>query len=133
MSDVEQFCRDKDMVDSTDLMKRGALVAQDPANFEALEELHQDEKEALRFEAAHRWKHPPRLFFTIILCSIGAAVQGWDQTGSNGANLSFPKVYLNRRLYSNRDANIVGRNLASAKARHQELRIRYATIGWSVW
>lgn len=30
------------------------------------------------------------LYFTIALCSIGAAVQGWDQTGSNGANLSFP-------------------------------------------
>ncbi|KAK4937616.1 hypothetical protein LTR28_009784, partial [Elasticomyces elasticus] len=33
---------------------------------------------------------PKLLYFTIILCSIGAAVQGWDQTGSNGANLSFP-------------------------------------------
>lgn len=27
---------------------------------------------------------------TVIISSIGAAVQGWDQTGSNGANLSFP-------------------------------------------
>lgn len=27
---------------------------------------------------------------TIILCSIGAAVQGWDQEGANGANLSWP-------------------------------------------
>lgn len=31
------------------------------------------------------------LYFTIILCSIAAAIQGWDQTGSNGANLSFPQ------------------------------------------
>lgn len=30
---------------------------------------------------------------TIFVCSIGAAVQGWDQTGSNGANLSFPQVF----------------------------------------
>lgn len=30
---------------------------------------------------------------TIITCSIGAAVQGWDQTGSNGANLDFPQRY----------------------------------------
>lgn len=29
----------------------------------------------------------------LISCSIGAAVQGWDQTGSNGANLSFPKEF----------------------------------------
>ena len=31
-----------------------------------------------------------RSYFTIILNSIAAAIQGWDQTGSNGANLSFP-------------------------------------------
>jgi hypothetical protein len=30
---------------------------------------------------------------TIITCSIGAAVQGWDQEGSNGANLSFPQQF----------------------------------------
>lgn len=30
---------------------------------------------------------------TVAVCSIGAAVQGWDQTGSNGANLSFPIAF----------------------------------------
>lgn len=30
------------------------------------------------------------LWYSISLCAIGAATQGWDQTGSNGANLSFP-------------------------------------------
>jgi hypothetical protein len=30
---------------------------------------------------------------TQYLCAIGAATQGWDQTGSNGANLSFPKEF----------------------------------------
>jgi hypothetical protein len=24
---------------------------------------------------------------------VGAATQGWDQTGSNGANLSFPREF----------------------------------------
>lgn len=33
------------------------------------------------------------MYFTAILCSIGAAVQGWDRTGSNGANLSFPQEF----------------------------------------
>lgn len=59
------------------------------------------------------------MFYTVILCSIGAAVQGWDQvsaflalfppvdhevstpltsapelqTGTNGANLSFPQEF----------------------------------------
>ncbi|GAB7323118.1 hypothetical protein MBLNU13_g05624t1 [Cladosporium sp. NU13] len=90
MHDVEVFCNEKGLTERVDLIKKGALVAQDPANFEHVETLTEPEREALRFEAAHRWRHPLALYFTIIVCSIGAAVQGWDQTGSNGANLSFP-------------------------------------------
>jgi len=33
------------------------------------------------------------LWYSIILCAVGAATQGWDQTGSNGANLSFPTEF----------------------------------------
>lgn len=58
-----------------------------------MEELHEDEKEVIRYEIAHKWRHPLRLYYTIAICSIGAAVQGWDQTGSNGANLSFPQDF----------------------------------------
>lgn len=67
-----------------------------------------------------RWSQPKDLYITVILCSIAAAVQwvtinlflvscywaiyrGWDQTGSNGANLSFP-------LEFNIDPNVSGRN-----------------------
>jgi len=38
-------------------------------------------------------KQPRALYCTILLCCVGAAVQGWDQTGSNGANLSFPMEF----------------------------------------
>ncbi|KAK5135943.1 hypothetical protein LTR08_004401 [Meristemomyces frigidus] len=93
MHDVELFAEDKGMMDKVDLLKRGALVAQNPANFESVDILGDDEREALRFEAAHKWRHPLALYFTVIVCSIGAAVQGWDQTGSNGANLSFPNEF----------------------------------------
>lgn len=72
------------------LLKKGALVAQNYGPFENVEGLSCDELEALRHEVVHRWSHPFSLYFTIAVCSIGAAVQGWDQTGSNGANLSFP-------------------------------------------
>ena len=92
MQDVEVFCKEKNLTGYVDLVKKGALIAQDPAGFEQVQSLQEDEREALRFEAAHKWKHPMALYFTIIVCSIGAAVQGWDQTGSNGANLSFPVV-----------------------------------------
>ncbi len=34
-----------------------------------------------------RRSHPKTLYVTIFLCSVGAATQGWDQTGSNGGEL----------------------------------------------
>ena len=81
MKDVEQFAADKGLLEDVELIKKGALIAQDPSNYENLDALSEEEKDALRFEADHKWKHPLRLYFTIIVCSIGAAVQGWDQTG----------------------------------------------------
>ncbi|KAF2719860.1 general substrate transporter [Polychaeton citri CBS 116435] len=81
------------MEDKVDLLKRGALIARNPAEWASVDGLTNEEREILGFEAIHRWKHPWRLYFTIIVCSIGAAVQGWDQTGSNGANLSFPQEF----------------------------------------
>ncbi|KOS17267.1 Polyol transporter 5 [Escovopsis weberi] len=88
---VKVFQREKGLPDDiTHLLQKGALVAQNPANFENIHELDETEKQALREEVTHRWKHPWPLYYTIILSSIAAAIQGWDQTGSNGANLSFP-------------------------------------------
>ena len=78
------------MQDMVPLLKKGALVAQDPPAFEQIAELDEVERDALRNEVLHKWRQPGALYFTVILCSIGAAVQGWDQTGSNGANLSWP-------------------------------------------
>ncbi|KAK5047200.1 hypothetical protein LTR84_006722 [Exophiala bonariae] len=87
---VEDFAKNNDFNDMAPLLVKGALVAKDPPAFESVPGLTEDEKEAIRNEVLHKWRQPRSLYFTIILCSIGAAVQGWDQTGSNGANLSFP-------------------------------------------
>ncbi|KAL6788513.1 sugar transporter domain-containing protein [Trichoderma sp. SZMC 28012] len=89
-ANVREFQRTKGLPDDIlPLLEKGALVAQNPAGFESLD-LEEDEKQALREEVTHRWKHPWALYYTIGLSSIAAAIQGWDQTGSNGANLSFP-------------------------------------------
>ncbi|KAI4266503.1 MAG: hypothetical protein L6R38_008702 [Xanthoria sp. 2 TBL-2021] len=87
---VEDFAVEFAMTEQTSLLQKGALVAQDPPAFESVELLDEVEKDALRNEVLHKWRQPWSLYFTVILCSIGAAVQGWDQTGSNGANLSWP-------------------------------------------
>ena len=63
------------MMDIVVLLKKGALVAQDPPSFEMIEELDEDDRVALRREITHKWSQPRVLYLTIILCSIGAAVQ----------------------------------------------------------
>ncbi|KAN0065872.1 hypothetical protein ACQY0O_001003 [Thecaphora frezii] len=93
MHDVQLFAQEHGLEEHTELLQRGALVAQNPAGYAQLPELSQDEKDALTHEQTHRWSHPFILYLTIFSCSIGAATQGWDQTGSNGANLSFPEEF----------------------------------------
>ena len=92
-SNVEKFAQEAGLTDMIPLLKKGALVAQDPPAFERVSELDETERDALRNEVLHKWRQPGSLYFTVILCSIGAAVQGWDQTGSNGANLSWPIAF----------------------------------------
>ena len=87
---VGLFADEHQLQEIKPLLLKGALVAQDPANFESVNGLLDDEREALANEVTHKWRQPKALYVTVILCSVGAAVQGWDQTGSNGANLSFP-------------------------------------------
>jgi hypothetical protein len=79
-ANVEEFQRTKGLPsDILPLLQKGALVAQNPAAFESVNELDEDEKRVLREEATHRWKHPWSLYYTIGLSSIAAAIQGWDQ------------------------------------------------------
>jgi len=96
MSRVHAFAEEKGLTEHIQLLRKGALVAQDPSNYEDIdgpEALLEDEKAAIRKEIEHKWRLPARLYLTIITCSIGAAVQGWDQTGTNGANIFFPAIY----------------------------------------
>jgi len=59
----------------TTILIKGALIAKDPPAFESVPGLEEVEKDAIRNEVLHKWRQPKALFFTIILCSIGAAVQ----------------------------------------------------------
>lgn len=80
------------MSEHADLFARGALVARrDQDDFESIAELDDEERAALLYEKDHKWHGPRMLWYSISLCAIGAATQGWDQTGTNGANLTFPE------------------------------------------
>jgi len=79
MSRVEVFAEEKGLVSHLPLLRKGALVAQNPAgayDITGPQALDEDEKAVLRAEVEHKWRLPARLFLTIATCSIGAAVQG---------------------------------------------------------
>ena len=110
MNDVEAWTERHGLQEHRALFRKGALVAQSPANAASIdgdEKLTPTELNVLEREVTHRWDMPKKLFLTIATCSIGAAVQGWDQTGSNGANLWFPRYY-GIGSDSDRDTLLVG-------------------------
>ncbi|KAL1960586.1 hypothetical protein VTO42DRAFT_7165 [Malbranchea cinnamomea] len=85
LQDVEEFAQEKNMMHILDDLKKGALIAQDPKNFENLSELSEEEKASIRHERTHRWDQTFMMYFMTILCAGSAIVQGMDQTAVNGA------------------------------------------------
>jgi hypothetical protein len=81
LADVEAFATENGLEEFLPELRKGALVAQSPKAFDSIPELDDSEREFLREEQTHRWRHTKTLYVTIILNSIAAAIQGWDQTG----------------------------------------------------
>jgi hypothetical protein len=90
---AEAWASKHGMEEHAALFGKAALVARDPDRFEMLTDITDEDKNALIYERDHKWNGPVMLWYSIGLCAIGAATQGWDQTGSNGANLSFPEEF----------------------------------------
>lgn len=81
LEDVDNFATSNGLTDIQDILRKGALVAQAPHAIEHIVELDETDRTILRNEVTHRWRHPRTLYFTIVLNSIAAAIQGWDQVG----------------------------------------------------
>jgi hypothetical protein len=93
VAEAQAFAEQYGLAEHKELFGRGALVARDMHNFDTISELLEDERQALQYEKDHKWHGPKMLWYSIGLCAVGAATQGWDQTGANGANLSFPAEF----------------------------------------
>ena len=81
IEDVDAFAEEYGLQDIREYLIKGALVAQKPLHIDSIEELDDEDRRVLVEEVTHKWKHPKILYFTIILNSIAAMIQGWDQTG----------------------------------------------------
>lgn len=75
--DIDSFAKEHGFEDDRDLLIKGALISRDPTNFAHVPGITEEEKTAIANEVLHKWRQPKILYFTIILCSVGAAVQGW--------------------------------------------------------
>lgn len=75
LSQVDAFAEEHDMLNIRDDLRKGALVAKSPDNYEKVSGLDDEEKLVLYNEVHRKWKQPTALYVTIVTCSIGAAVQ----------------------------------------------------------
>lgn len=91
MQDVEDFCRDNNLMEHVDAFRKGALIAQNPRNTASIGELSDEERIILDRERTHRWSQPMTLYWLVIMCSLAAAVQGMDETVNNGAQALYLK------------------------------------------
>lgn len=87
--EVHAFAKAHGLSHRLDVFQKAAALIQG----EDILDLTSAERDALRDETSRKWRQPKMLYFTILVCSIGAIEQGWAQTGMNGANLYFPTAF----------------------------------------
>lgn len=76
LEDADKYAIEHDLEQYRALLKKGALVAQDPTGFEAIPSLSEEDRVALRREVSHPHRQPYMMYFLVVLCSLAAAVQG---------------------------------------------------------
>ena len=89
------------------VFQRAAALLQGDTPIAQVPGITTEESRALQNEVERKWAQPKMLYFTVFICSLGAVLQGWSQTGINGANLFYP-VQFGIGSDSSRDALLVG-------------------------
>jgi hypothetical protein len=90
---VDKFSRANNLVHKKELFEKAATLLRNKGRPEHVPDITAHEIEALQNETRRKWSQPLTLYFTIVICSIGAIEQGTAQTSMNGANLYFPKQF----------------------------------------
>ncbi|KAF2430709.1 MFS general substrate transporter [Tothia fuscella] len=76
------------------LFLKAGQVAQNPDDYKHVKDLTKEERAIFRKESKSTfWDETKALKLTIFACCLGAIVQGWNQTGSNAANLNWPDEF----------------------------------------
>ena len=89
---VDDFIRETSLGLYRQYFLKGAFVAQNDRAFDGPRDdnlsLTEEESTSLEQEETRRWKHPRTLWQLVILCAIGAATQGWDESAIDGGKAS---------------------------------------------
>ncbi|KAF8515582.1 hypothetical protein JB92DRAFT_63598 [Gautieria morchelliformis] len=93
----EKFAKSHGLEHLSEQFKVAALLAriaisEDLRGFEQLD-ISEGDKLLLNRELDHRWRQPRELYFLVLMCSVAAAVQGMDETVTNGAQIYFPSQF----------------------------------------
>lgn len=81
---------------TTQLFANAAILAQEPGAWKDPGSglvLSESDRQILRNEKEKRWTQPRRLYSLIGVCATAAAVQGWNQTSTNGANTFYNEAF----------------------------------------
>ncbi|VEU21889.1 DEKNAAC102823 [Brettanomyces naardenensis] len=76
-----------------DLFGKAAAIARDPAGYNSMSILSQEDKESLYIEAEHPWRLPMKLYWLVCAASMAACLQGMDESVINGANVFYPAMF----------------------------------------
>ncbi|KAI9736268.1 MAG: hypothetical protein M1834_001154 [Cirrosporium novae-zelandiae] len=104
---VQDFIQESGLNDHTDYLLRGAFLAQDPHAFDHDRRrddglgVRDEERVWLDLEYSEKkidkFKQPWLLYLLVGCCSLGATVQGWDETAVNGAQVFYEETFNSGR------------------------------------
>lgn len=105
LDEIEDLALRYNLSSDLDILQRAAGLL--TADEDTLPGITPEELSALPRESTSKWHQPWTLYFTILVCSLGAIEQGWAQTGMNGANLYLPNA-MGIDSSSTHDAFVLG-------------------------
>lgn len=80
-----------------ELIKKGAVVAGRPLDFDEMAFLSEEEKASLRVELTNKWRQPKTLWLLVICCSMAAVVRE-SQRECNISRISHVCCYQRDRI-----------------------------------
>ncbi|KAI5985030.1 hypothetical protein EDD15DRAFT_2390220 [Pisolithus albus] len=93
MNDVEVFAQERGLSSILPVLKKGALVAQNPDAYKHHDMFTDEDRKFLEEEVTHKWRQTGTLYYLVVMSSLAAAVQGMDEAVINGAQLFYPEQF----------------------------------------